>query len=80
MQVILTTPYPCWSIFFLSLIGTFLSIRFSEEFMVVLHHKDRHVYFSHHFNHELLLFIFFFFVIFGYYEIISNLGIAIEDN
>ncbi len=80
MQVILTTPYPYWSVIFLSLIGTFLSIRFGDELMDVLHHKDRHFYFNHHFKHELLLFIFFLLVIFGYYEIISSLGIAIENS
>jgi hypothetical protein len=80
MQVILTTPYPYWSVIFLSFIGTFLSIRFGDELMDVLHHKDRHVYFNHYFKHELLLFIFFLLVIFGCYEIISSLGIVIENS
>jgi hypothetical protein len=80
MKVILTTPYPYWIVIFLSAIGTFLSIRFGDELMDVLHHKDRYFYLRHHFKHEILLFIFFLVVIFGYYEIISNLGITIESS
>jgi len=80
MKVILTTPYPYWIVIFLSAIGTFLSIRFGDELMDVLHHKDRYFYLRHHFKHEILLFIFFLVVIFGYYEIISNLGITIENS
>jgi hypothetical protein len=79
-KVILSNPYPYWIVIFLSGIGTFLSIRFGDELMDVLHHKDRYFYLRHHFKHEILLFIFFLFVIFGYYEIISSLGITIENS
>lgn len=78
MEVIITTPAPYWLVILLSGIGTFLSIRFGDELMDVLHHKDRLFYFRHHFKHELILFIFFIFVLFGYYEIISTLGISFE--
>ena len=76
MQAILTTPFPYWSVIVLSGLGTFLSIRFGDELMDVLHHKDRVYYLKHHFKHEILLFIFFLVVIFGYYEVIQSLGIA----
>ncbi|MFT6270994.1 MAG: hypothetical protein ACJAVV_003833 [Alphaproteobacteria bacterium] len=79
IKVILTNPYPYWIVIFLSGIGTFLSIRFGDELMDVLHHKDRYFYLRHHFKHEMLLFIFFLVVIFSYYEIISTLGIAIDS-
>lgn len=79
MNVILTTPFPYWLVILLSGIGTFLSIRFGDELMDVLHHKDRHFYFNHHFKHEIILFIFFILVLFGYYEIISTLGIDFES-
>jgi hypothetical protein len=79
MQVIITSPYPYWSVILLSAVGTFLSIRFGDELMDVIHHKDRLFYLRNHFKHELVLFVFFLFVIFGYYEIISSLGIAIEN-
>lgn len=76
MEVILTTPFPYWIIILLSGIGTFLSIRFGDELMDVLRHHDRHFYLRHQFKHELILFVFFLFVIFGYYEIISTLGVT----
>ena len=69
MKIILTTPSPYWLVILLSGAGTFLSIRFGDELMDVLHHKDRQFYLRHQFKHELILFIFFLFVIFGYYEI-----------
>ena len=75
MKIILTTPLPYWSVILLSGIGTFLSIRFGDELMDVLHHKDRLFYLRHHFKHEMILFVFFVLVLFGYYEIISTLGI-----
>ena len=78
MKVILTTPSPYWLVILLSGIGTFLSIRFGDELMDVLHHKDRQFYLRHHFKQEIVLFIFFFLVLFGYYEIISTLGIDFE--
>jgi len=79
MKVILTTPFPYWIVIFLSGIGTFLSIRFGDELMDVLHHKERYFYLRHHFKHEILLFIFFLVVLFAYYEIFSTLGITLEE-
>jgi len=75
MEVILTTPIPYGAVILLSGIGTFLSIRFGDELMDVLHHKDRHFYLSNHFKHELILFVFFLLVIFGYYELMLTLDI-----
>lgn len=77
METILITPFPYWFVILLSGIGTFLSIRFGDELMDALNHTDRYFYLRHHFKHEMLLFIFFILVIFGYYEIISTLGITI---
>ncbi len=77
LEAILTTPFPYWMVILLSAVGTFLSIRFGDELMDVLHHKDRHYFHSHHFKHEVIIFIFFLIVIFGYYELISNLGISL---
>ncbi len=75
MEAILTTPFPYWFVVLLSGIGTFLSIRFGDELMDVLHHKDRDYFHSNHFKHELIIFVFFLIVIFGYYKFISSLGI-----
>ncbi|MEZ5691961.1 MAG: hypothetical protein R3D71_09910 [Rickettsiales bacterium] len=75
LHEILTHPYPYWAVILLSGMGTFLSIRFGDELMDVIHHHDRKFFHSHHFKHELLLFTFFLMVIFGYYELIASLGI-----
>lgn len=78
LNTILITPFPYWLVTILSGIGTFLSIHFGDELMDVLHHKDRKFYLTHHFKHEIIIFIFFLMVLFGYYEIISDLGINLE--
>jgi hypothetical protein len=75
MYAIITTPYPYWAIVLLSGLGTFLSIRFADELMDVLHHKERQFFFRHSFKHELIMIIFFIFVLIGYYKLIASLGI-----
>lgn len=72
---ILTQPFPYWGIVVLSALGTFLSIRFGDELMDVIHHRDRDFFHSHHFKHELILFLFFLFVIFGYYHLLASVGL-----
>ena len=78
LQTIITTPVPYWLVIALSGMGTFLSIRFGDELMDVLHHRDRDFFHSHHFKYDLILFVFFLLVLFGYYELIASLGIAIS--
>lgn len=73
---IITQPFPYWGIIVLSALGTFLSIRFGDELMDVLHHRDRHFFHSHHFKHEVILFVFFLFVIFGYYQLMASVGLS----
>lgn len=75
LRQILENPYPYWAVILLSGVGTFLSIRFGDELMDVIHHRDRHFFHSHHFKHEVILFVFFLLVLVGYYELISSLGI-----
>lgn len=72
---ILVNPYPYWAIILLSVVGTFLSVRFGDEMMDVAHHHDRNFFHSHHFKHELVLAAFFLMVLFGYYELMVSLGI-----
>ena len=74
LHKIFTTPFPYWGVIVLSGLGTFLSIRFGDELMDVIHHRDREFFHSHHFKHELILFAFFLVVLFGYYELISSIG------
>ncbi|WP_321389304.1 hypothetical protein [Emcibacter sp.] len=72
---ILTHPWPYWSVVALSCAGTFLSIRFGDELMDVIHHRERAFFHSHAFKHELIMVVFFVVVIFGYYEMIASLGL-----
>ncbi len=78
LHQIITTPYPYWGVVILSGAGTFLSIRFGDELMDVIHHRDRTFFHSHHFKHELILAAFFLMVFYGYYELMSSLGISID--
>ncbi|SFR55898.1 hypothetical protein [Litoreibacter janthinus] len=75
LHQILTQPFPYWGVIVLSGFGTFLSIRFGDELLDVIHHHDRAYFHSHHFKHEMILFVFFLFVIFGYYELIASVGL-----
>ncbi|MGH1356305.1 MAG: hypothetical protein ACRBBS_14660 [Thalassovita sp.] len=75
MQQILQTPWPYWGIVVLSAVGTFLSIRFGDELLDVLHHRDRAFFHAHHFKYELILIAFFVAVLFGYYRLIASLGL-----
>ncbi|MAZ03505.1 MAG: hypothetical protein CMN56_10230 [Sneathiella sp.] len=75
LRQIIITPYPYWGVIVLSGIGTFLSIRFGDELMDVIHHRDRRFFHSHQFKHELVLVAFFFVAIFGYYELIKSLNL-----
>lgn len=72
---ILTHPVPYWAVIALSGVGTFLSIRFADELMDVIHHKDRAFFHSHHFKHELVLFAFFIVSLVAYYQLIVSLGL-----
>ena len=75
LREIITTPYPYWAVILLSGAGTFLSIRFADELMDVVHHRDRNFFHRHAFKYEIVIFVFFLFVLVGYYQIISSLGI-----
>jgi len=75
MRQILENPYPYWAVILLSGIGTFLSIRFGDELMDVIHHRDRAFFHSNHFIYELILVAFFVLVLFGYFRLIVSLGI-----
>jgi hypothetical protein len=75
LHAILTMPYPYWSVILLSGAGTFLSIRFADELMDVIHHGDRIFFHRHAFKHEILVILFFVLVLVGYYKLIVSLGI-----
>lgn len=75
LHAILTTAYPYWSVVVLSEAGTFLSIRFADEFMDVVHQRDRHFFNRRGYKQELLIFAVFILVFFAYDELIPSLGL-----
>ena len=76
-EKVITTPWPYWSIIFLSGIGTFLSIRFGDELMDVVSHKERSVHHKLGFIHSLILYVGLFVLIFiGYHHIAVSLGVG----
>ena len=78
LHVILTTPFPYWGVVLLSAGGSFLSIRFADELMDVIHHKDRSFFHHNSYKHELLIIVFFILIFIGYYELAASLGIDVE--
>lgn len=72
---ILTNPYPYWSVILISGVGTFLSIRFADELMDIVHHRDREFFHRHNFKHELVIIVFLIIIFIGYYELLASLGI-----
>jgi hypothetical protein len=75
---ILTTPWPYWSIIFLSGLGTFLSLKFGDEMLDVISHKERNFHHKHGFMHNLfVLAVFILIIIIAYYHLISSLGVEI---
>lgn len=75
LHAILTMPYPYWSVILLSGLGTFMSIRFADEIMDVVHHRDRNFFHRHGYKHELVIVAFFIVVFVGYYKLLASLGI-----
>lgn len=75
LHQILTTPWPYWAVIALSGAGTFLSVRFGDELMDILHHKDRSFFHAHHFKYEIILIVFFVMVLAGYFELVAQLGL-----
>ncbi len=78
LYVVLTNPYPYWSVIILSGVGTFLSIQFADELMDVIHHKDRGFFHRKSYMHEIIIIVFFILIFIGYYELVSSLGLQIE--
>lgn len=75
LHAILTTAYSYWSVVVLSEAGTFLPIRFADEFMDVVHQRGRHFFKRRGYKQELLIFAVFILVFFAYDELIASLGL-----
>ena len=77
-KMIIANPYPYWIIFFLSFIGTFLSIYFADELIDVSKHKEREKYrrYSKKYKTVLTLFVMIMTIVL-YYFLIGKMGIKI---
>ena len=77
---ILTNPWPYWSIIFISAAGTFLSIRFGDEMIDAVSHRDRDYYHKHGFKHKVIVMIgLFILTLFAYYHLLKTLGVDIPQ-
>lgn len=75
-EKILVTPYPYWGIVLLSGIGTFLSIRFGDELMDVVQHKDCALHHKHGFTHTVIVYGgILLLIVVGYHHLLESLGI-----
>ncbi len=75
---IIMTPWPYWSIIFLCGAGTFLSIRFGDEMLDVMSHKDRSYHHKHGFKHKVItMAVLFALIITAYYFLLERLGITL---
>jgi len=73
---ILEQPFPFWIIIFLSMIGTFLSIKFGDELLDKVKHKERKTYNKHKHKYRLIIMIFLFTMIFVLYDfLLKKLGV-----
>ena len=73
---ILSQPFPFWSIIFISLIGTFISISFGDELVDKASHHERTQFHKHRNKHRIILMIFLFAISFVIYDfLLKALGI-----
>ncbi|MEW8418879.1 MAG: hypothetical protein AB2669_05820 [Candidatus Thiodiazotropha endolucinida] len=80
LHQIMTTPWPYWSVIALCGVGTFMSIRFGDEMMDVISHKDRQTHHTHGFKHRLIaMAALITLIVIAYYYLINSLGIEITN-
>jgi hypothetical protein len=57
-----------------------MSIRFGDEMMDVIAHKDRNIHHAHGFKHQLVaMAALIVLIVIAYYYLISNLGINLPE-
>ena len=73
---ILGNPFPFWIIILISLIGTFVSIKFGDELFDKVKHEDRTIYQKHKYNYRFIVMFFLFAIAFFLYDfLLKKLGI-----
>lgn len=78
-KLILSNPFPYWSMVLLSALGTFLSVYFGDELMDVVKHRQRKKYKLHKRKYLVILVFFMLIVLmlFLYNLLLKKLGISI---
>ena len=80
LQKILVTPWPYWSVIVLCAAGTFLSVRFGDEMMDVVSHKDREIHHAHGFKYKLIsMGALLLTIVLAYYFLLESLGVKIPS-
>ena len=78
LKIILTTPWPDWSILLISAAGTGLSIYFGDEMMDMTHHAERKKSHRHGFKYKTLLVLGLgVLTIIAYYRLLEDLNVVI---
>lgn len=73
---ILENPLPFWSIILISMIGTFISIKFGDELLDKVQHKERKIYKKHKLNHQLIIMTFLIIISIVLYDfLLKKLGV-----
>jgi len=76
---ILDQPFPFWTVFLISGLGTFLSVKFGDELVDVMKHKDCSYSKKHKLKWRLIAFVSIFIIIFIIYDfLLKNLGINLN--
>ena len=75
---ILDQPIPFWSIIIVSGIGTFMSIKFGDELMDKVKHKERTLYHKHKHKYKFFLMAFVVIISIVLYDfLLSQLGVKL---
>ena len=78
LKVILTTPWPDWSILLISAAGTGLSIYFGDEMMDMTKHEDRKKNHRHGFKYKALVVLGLgVLTILAYYRLLEDLHVVV---
>lgn len=75
---ILEKPVPFWAIILISMIGTFVSIKFGDELMDKVRHAERQLHQKHKNHYKLIIMIFLFVAAFILYDfLLKGLGVNV---
>jgi len=75
---ILESPVPFWSIIFISMLGTFVSIQFGDELMDKVRHRDRELHKKLRYHYRLIIMVFVFGMVLILYDfLLKELGVDV---